>query len=89
MRSIVIAGLGHISATQLMAAHALASAHNTSLTILPPHITEPKIDMEKIVKEFKAPDIVWKEPFFPKESAWERRNPNQPFYSRFRKNQRH
>lgn len=81
MRSILLVGLGHISATQLMAAHALAHAHDTSLTILPPHF-EPPVSLEDIVKEFKVPDIKFEVPFFPKETAWERRNPNAPFYAK-------
>ena len=29
------------------------------------------------------------EPFFPRESAWERRNSNAPWYRRFQSNRRH
>lgn len=81
MRSILLVGLGHISATQLMAVHALAHAHDTSLTILPPHF-EPTVSVEDMVKEFKVPDIKFEMPFFTKETAWERRNPNAPFYAK-------
>jgi hypothetical protein len=40
------------------------------------------VSLEDIVKEFKVPDIKFEVPFFPKETAWERRNPNAPFYAK-------
>lgn len=43
----------------------------------------------KLVQEFKlSTEKAFAEPFFPKESAWERRNSNAPWYRRFQTKRR-
>mgnify|MGYP001613674193 CR=1 FL=1 len=89
MRSAIIATCDGFGARARMSLLAACSELGCSAIILPPHI-QPK-PVEEVVKEIKLswPDPVYEVPFMPRETAYERSHPNQPFYAPFTKRRRH
>ncbi len=84
--SILIMGGSHrLSAELLSATMALAASSGVRVLICDVP-APPPIDLDTLIQQFDLPTPPQiEEPFFPRETAYERRNRNAPWFRRFDK----
>ncbi len=85
---VIVGGERHLSASMVSSIYALAAMKgvNVSTCHEPP---PPPIDLDALIQQFDLPTLPKiEEPFFSKETAYERRNRGQKWYRRFEKKPR-